>query len=71
MMDFLLCVGGSFFMFLQGTERQINVDIINGLSKVKHSFAKHFIRYSLPNLINQSPICITGKLFIHSLKGFI
>ena len=39
------------------------------VSKVKHSFAKRCIRYSLPNLINQSPSCITDKLFTHSLKG--
>ena len=41
------------------------------VSKVKHSFAKRCIRYSLPNLINKSPTCITDKLFTHSftLKG--
>ena len=40
------------------------------VSKVKHSLAKRSIRYSLPNLINQSPTCIiTDKLFTHSLKG--
>ena len=39
------------------------------ISKVKHSFAKRCIRNSLPNLINQSPTCITDKLFTHSLKG--
>ena len=39
------------------------------VSKVKYSFAKRCIRYSLPNLINQSPTCITDKLFTHSLKG--
>ena len=39
------------------------------VSKVKHSFAKRCIRYSLPNLINQSPTCITDKLLTHSLQG--
>ena len=39
------------------------------VSKVKHSFAKRCIRYSLPNLINQSPTCITDTLFTNSLKG--
>ena len=39
------------------------------VSKVKHSFAKRCIRYSLPNLINESPTCITDKLFTHSLKS--
>ena len=39
------------------------------VSKVKHLFAKRCIRYSLPNFINQSPSCITDKLFTHSLKG--
>ena len=39
------------------------------VSKVKHSFAKCCIRYSLPNLINQSPTCITDKLFTHSSKS--
>ena len=39
------------------------------VSKVKHSFAKRYIRYSLPNLINQSPTCITDKLLTHSLQG--
>ena len=39
------------------------------VSKVKHSFAKRCIRYSLPNLINQLPTCITAKLLTHSLQG--
>ena len=39
------------------------------VSKVKHSFAKRCIRYSLPNLTNQSPTCITDKLLTHSLQG--
>ena len=39
------------------------------VSKVKHSFAKRCIRYSLPNLINQSPTRITYKLLTHSLQG--
>ena len=39
------------------------------VSKVKHLFAKRCIRYSLPNLTNQSPSCITDKFFTHSLKG--
>ena len=39
------------------------------VSKVKHSFAKRCIRYSFTNLINQSPTCITDKLFTHILKG--
>ena len=32
------------------------------VSKVKNSFAKRCIRYSLPNVINQSPTSITDKL---------
>ena len=39
------------------------------ISKVKLSFAKRCIKHSLPNLIDQSPSCITDKLFTHSLKG--
>ena len=41
------------------------------VSKVKHPFAKRCIRYSLPNLINQSPTCITEKAFHTQFKGFI
>ena len=33
------------------------------------SFAKYYIRYSLLNCLNKSCLCITDKLFTHSLKG--
>ena len=39
------------------------------VSKVIRSFAKRCIRFSLPNLINQSPTCKTDKLLTHSLQG--
>ena len=48
------------------TRTQLDLQI----PKIKHEFMKHCIRYSIPYLINKSPIQIKNKLFTHSLKGF-
>ena len=42
------------------------------LPKVKHSFAKLCIRYSLPSILNNAPACVTctDKIKTHSLNGF-
>ena len=40
------------------------------LPKIKHSFAKLCIRYSLPSLLNNAPACVTEKFKTHSLNGF-
>ena len=40
------------------------------LPRVKHTFAKNCIRYSLPILLNNTPECIKEKLYTHSLNGF-
>ena len=40
------------------------------LPKIKHSFAKLCIRYSLPSILNNAPACITEKIKTHSLNGF-
>ena len=48
-------------MLLTGGHEVVSIKIL--------SFAKRCIRYSLPNLINQSPTCITDKLLTHSLQG--
>ena len=43
------------------------------LPKVKHSFAKLCIRYSLPSILNNAPACVTDKIKTHSLyaKNYI
>ena len=38
------------------------------LPKIKHSFAKLCIRYSLPSILNNAPACVTEKN--QSLNGF-
>ena len=40
------------------------------LPRLKHTFAKNCIRYSLPILLNNTPECIKEKLYTHSLNGF-
>ena len=40
------------------------------LPKIKHSFAKICIRYSLPSLLYNAPACVTEKIKTHSLNGF-
>ena len=40
------------------------------VSKCKHEFAKHCIRYSIPKLLNGSPPIIKDKLYTHSYNGF-
>ena len=40
------------------------------LPRVKHTFAKNCIRYSLSILLNSTPACIKEQLYIHSLNGF-
>ena len=37
---------------------------------VKHDFSRKCIRYSLPILINTTPIIILNKITSHSIKGF-
>ena len=37
---------------------------------VKHTFAKKCIRYSLPNLINETSLNIIDKVYTHSVNGF-
>ena len=39
-------------------------------SLVKHDFSRKCIRYSLPILINTTPIIILDKITSHSIKGF-
>ena len=36
----------------------------------KHTFARKCIRYSLPNLINETSSDIIDKVFTHSVNGF-
>ena len=40
------------------------------LPKIKDSFAKLCIRYSLPSLLDNAPACVTEKIKTHSLNGF-
>ena len=40
------------------------------LPKIKHSFAKLCIRYSLPLILNNAPACVTYKIKTHSLNRF-
>ena len=40
------------------------------LPRVKHTFAKNCIRYSLPILLKNTPECIKEKLYTHSPNGF-
>ena len=47
------------------TRRQRNIHVY----RVKHSFAKKCIRYSIPEIINSAPSCITDKLITHSVHG--
>ena len=42
----------------------------NHLCVAKHTFARKCIRYSLPNLINETPSDIIDKVFTHSVNGF-
>ena len=39
-------------------------------NRVKHEFAKHCLRHSIPRLINSIPDIIKHKLYTHSLSGF-
>ena len=36
----------------------------------KHTFARKCIRYSLPNLINETSSDVIDKVFTHSVNGF-
>jgi hypothetical protein len=38
--------------------------------KISHEFAKYRIRYTLVELINNTPMAITEKIFTHSFQGF-
>ena len=40
------------------------------LPKIKHSFDKLCIRYSLPSILNNAPSCVTYKIKTHSLNRF-
>ena len=40
------------------------------LPRVKHTFAKNCIRYSLSILLKNTPECIKAILYTHSLNGF-
>ena len=40
------------------------------IPKIKHEFMTKCIRYSIPCLINKSPVQSKSKLCTHSLKGF-
>ena len=40
------------------------------LPRVKHTFAKNCIRYSLPVLLDNTLACIKEKNYTHSLNGF-
>ena len=40
------------------------------ITRVKHEFAKRFIRYQLPSEINLTPTLITDKINTHSFNGF-
>ena len=44
---------------IQRYETRINSQF--HLPKIKHSFAKLCIRYSLPTILNNAPACITEK----------
>ena len=44
--------------------------LIFHLPKIKHSFTKLCIRYSLPSILNNAPACVTDKIKTHSLNGF-
>ena len=37
---------------------------------IKHEYARNFIRYSIPQTINNTPHCILDKIETHSLQGF-
>ena len=38
--------------------------------KIHHEFARKCIRYSIIQTVNDCPICITEKIYTHSLHGF-
>ena len=38
--------------------------------KMSHEFALYRIRYTLVELINNTPMAITEKIFTHSFQGF-
>ena len=48
------------------TRTQLDLQI----PKIQHEFMKKCIRYSIPCLINKSPVQIKSKLSTHSHKGF-
>ena len=37
---------------------------------IKHEYARKYIRYSIPETVNQTPACILNKIVTHSLQGF-
>ncbi len=37
---------------------------------IKHEYARNFIRYSIPDTVNNTPQCILDKIDTHSLQGF-
>ena len=38
--------------------------------RTKHEFAKKFLKYNLPHVINNIPDLVIDKIVTHSLKGF-
>ena len=39
--------------------------------RIQHTFAKNYIRFSIPTLINATPRNIADKLHTHSFNSFI
>ena len=38
---------------------------------IKHSFAKRYLKHSLPITLNDTPQIVKHKLYTHSLRGFV
>ena len=37
--------------------------------KIRHEFARKCIRYSIKQIVNTTPLCITEKMYTHSIHG--
>ena len=37
--------------------------------KIRHKFSRKCIRYSITHIVNTTPLCITEKMYTHSLHG--
>ncbi len=38
--------------------------------KIKHEYARKFVRYAIPDTVNKTPRCILDKVETHSLQGY-